>query len=295
MQRDQAIRGILAEINLEVAALPAPHVRALIPGLVHAERELADDLAELVGRMGVTSYNAQSLRRALLQVRGALNAIDKLRPEMLNELVKAGQQAGQLVTKHLERELAKFSTLFEGTITPVPLVPASKIANSMLLDRFAASTKRWSKVARNHIRHELTVGMLRNETAAQMAARLTGKGAKFARALAEQSEKKQAEALASGMMRMTKFDANRIVRTEVVNAYNEHARDQIEQLHADERDIKMRWCAEIDGRTCIMCHELDGTVADAHGEFPGGFRQPPAHPQCRCCVTAWREDWPEPQ
>lgn len=287
-----SVKGLLAEINTEVAQLPDASLRAMIPALVQAERELSSDLAGLVGGLG-DGYNAQRLRRALVQVRGSMNAINSVRQEMLQELVKAGARAGQLSTTHLAKELAKFSIHFDATITPVPLVPASKLARGLLLDRFTASTNRWSHGARMHIRRELTVGMLRGETVGEMVARLTGTSKRKAMFLNAQGVTAQADALSAAMMKRVKYDATRIVRTEVINAYNEHAHDQIKRLHDEDDDrIQMRWCAEVDGRVCIVCYSLDGKVADVRGEFLGGFARCPAHPQCRCCITAWRADWP---
>jgi len=289
--RAGTVRGLLEQINLEVAALPDPYVRSLIPAMVQAERELSTDLAGLVGRMG--EYNAQMLRRALLQARGGLNAIERVRPEMLSEMVKAGHAAGQLATRHLSRELAKFSMHYDKTLTPVPLVPASKLSQRLLLDRFATRTSKWSQVARDRIRRELTVGMIRGETIAQTAARLQGRGKKYAEVLAEKGAQEQGDALASGLWRMTKYEAKRIVHTETIHAYNEHAHDQLKQLRDDDPRIRQQWCAVIDGRTCKDCLRLDGEVVDIGEPFPGCLRdEPPLHPFCRCCRVAWRADWP---
>jgi SPP1 gp7 family putative phage head morphogenesis protein len=172
-------------------------------------------------------------------------------------------------------------------------VPASKLATRFLMDRFEASVARWSKAARDRIRRELTVGLIRGETVAQMAARLQGRGKGFAQVLSEKGSKEQGESLASGLWRPTRYEATRIVRTEVLHAYNEHAHDQLKQLRDDDPRMRQQWCAVIDGRTCKDCFRMDGEVVDIGEPFPGCLRdEPPLHPFCRCCRVAWRADWP---
>jgi hypothetical protein len=69
----------------------------------------------------------------------------------------------------------------------------------------------------------------------------------------------------------------------------------------------MRWDASYDRRRCPICASLDGTlIPTKRGEkfmakwegakgknFSAKYQQPPAHPNCRCVLTPWREEWEE--
>jgi hypothetical protein len=63
------------------------------------------------------------------------------------------------------------------------------------------------------------------------------------------------------------------------------------------------WVAEPDA--CVICLAYSGHLADRDGHFPGGLSMdpasrsstkaaiegPPAHPNCRCRLVPWREEW----
>lgn len=285
-RRVAQVRGLVDHVAHDVAGLQAEPLRKLLPALAHAERELVKDLKDALGALGGEKrYKAQMLRRALVQVRGGLNAVERVRPEMLGALHAAGRRSGQMANKHIMEELAAFSTRFGGTLTPIPLLAASKVVDKSLLDRFASSTKRWSLKSRDDIRHQLAVGTLRGENVSEMTRRLTGRN------IPGLSPEEGAPIVGEELMRRYTSTAHRIVRTEVVNAYNEHAQDQIKQAHEYDSRIMKRWDSTIDGRTCPDCAELNGVSVEPSGEFPGGIDAPPLHPYCRCAVLVWREDW----
>jgi SPP1 gp7 family putative phage head morphogenesis protein len=275
----------LDQISAEVASLQAEPLRKLIPVLAEAERELATDLELVLASMKGGTYKAQMLRRALVQVRGSLNAIERVRPEMKAELTKAGRRAGQMANRHIMDELAAFSLRFGGTITPVPMLAASKALEKSLIHRFDSMSKRWSMQAKDEIRHQIALGLVRGEDIGQMTKRLTGKN------IPGLTVKEGADYISKEIMRRNTAKAHRIVRTEVVNAYNEHALDQIEEVHALDPRIMKRWDATIDMRTCAYCRRLHEVAVHPKEMFPGGVDAPPLHPHCRCAVIVWRDDW----
>lgn len=286
VKRIRSVRGLVDQVSAEVAGLQADPLRRLIPVLTQAERELAADLEAVLATMeGEYTYKAQMLRRALVQVRGSLNAIERIRPEMTGHLVAAGRKAGQMANRHIMEELASFSVRFGGTLSPIPLIATSKVLEKALIDRFEASTKRWSQLARDDIRHNIAVGLVRGENVAQMTKRLTGKN------IPGLTTKQGADLVSKELMRRVTAKAHRIVRTEVVNAYNEHALDQIDEVHALDPRIMKRWDSTNDMRTCPACRRLHGVAVDPGKEFPGGVMAPPLHPHCRCTTIVWRADW----
>lgn len=285
-------KALLHQVNEDVANLAEAPLRALLAPMVAAEQELTADLAGLVGRMGET-YSAQALRNSLLQVRSALNAVQRLRPELRDELVKAGRQGRLLSTHSLQLQVAKFAMHFDKTIKPVPLIPATKVAERLHLERFARAAGKYTAAVQADIRRQLTIGLLRGESVGQMAARLTGTGRKGAQRVQALPPQAQAKEVSHALWERYRYQARRLVRTEVLHAYNEVTTDQIAQLaREDGPGWGKKWVAELDGRTCLICRRLDGVVVGAEENFPGTLPgAPPDHPQCRCTVVAWHERW----
>jgi SPP1 gp7 family putative phage head morphogenesis protein len=71
-----------------------------------------------------------------------------------------------------------------------------------------------------------------------------------------------------------------VARTETMRAYNAGAIAGIRQAGTD----KVEWIDTEDERVCPICSERDGQV------YPADQVAIPAHPRCRCIVTAW---WPD--
>jgi SPP1 gp7 family putative phage head morphogenesis protein len=118
-----------------------------------------------------------------------------------------------------------------------------------------------------------------------MARRLVGKAATGL------SPAEAAPQVAGAFRRRMEARASRVVRTEVLHAYNQHSQDQIAELAAEDGRILKRWDATIDGRTCSECRALHGVAVRPNEDFPRGVYQPPLHPHCRCTTIVWREDW----
>jgi SPP1 gp7 family putative phage head morphogenesis protein len=285
-------KALLRQVNEDVANLAEAPLRALLGPMVAAEQELTADLAGLVGRMGET-YSAQALRNSLLQVRSSLNAVQRLRPELRDELVKAGRRGRLLSTASLQLQVAKFAIHFDKTIKPVPLIPATKIAERLHLERFARAAGKYTTAVQADIRRQLTIGMLRGESVGQMAARLTGTGRKGVARVMALPPQGQAKEVSHALWERYRYQARRLVRTEVLHAYNEVTQDQILELsREDGPGWGKKWVAELDSRVCPFCRALDGVVVPADASFPNTFPgAPPDHPQCRCTVVAWHERW----
>ena len=82
--------------------------------------------------------------------------------------------------------------------------------------------------------------------------------------------------------------AKLIARTETIASANAgqqlHWKDMQNKGYLDEEEIVREWIATPDDRMCEECAALDGTTAPLNGTFPGGVKQPPLHPDCRCAV-----------
>jgi hypothetical protein len=109
-----------------------------------------------------------------------------------------------------------------------------------------------------------------------------------------------ADSMARGFMSPLHGRAERIVRTEGINTYNALADSAIDDLEAEDAGWMKRWDASADRRTCPVCSGLDGAQVIPGGGFAAPpdeqgvvrtHRHPPAHPNCRCAVVAWRREW----
>jgi len=103
--------------------------------------------------------------------------------------------------------------------------------------------------------------------------------------------------------------AQAIARTSVIQAYAQGAKDHYQSLEDDGIIVRKEWVATVHmtgttstgskarrvasiGRTCSVCHTLDGKVSDLDGKFRTTadgktytYDTPPAHPNCRCAIV----------
>jgi hypothetical protein len=264
----------------------------MLPVLAEAERELARDLSQWLATIanGEQRFTAREYRNALIQMRGSLARMKRLAPELYRQLERSGEVAGSLAVAHLVREVADFSLLFDGVIRHLPLEVTAIMAEGkhLLLPQFAASARRYGTDAIADIKRQLAVGVVRGETFGQLThrlMRLTPRGA-------QTPDTPEAQLLAEGLFKGARYRAERIVRTEVIHAYDVHTEIGLREAVALDPEITQRWDATRDGRTCGLCRDLDGLVVAVGALFAGDYSGPPAHPCCRCCRTAWRADWP---
>jgi len=292
--REKEVKGLLLQINEEVDKLPEATLRQLAPALRTAREELERDLSRWLAKLdGKERFTAQQMRVALIQVQRATKAIEKVSKELKAALVRSVPTARKFAEAHLRREAAFFSVRFGESLSSLPLLEAGKIVDKTLLDRFEASRRRWSTRARAEIRKKLAISLLKKETVEQMQRRLVGRSAKYLSPLATQEQK--AKVVSRVLWSRAEADARRIVRTEVVNAYNATKLDMLDGLNAEDPGWGKRWDAALDGRTCKFCKALDHIVVKVGESFPdkggGSVDAPPLHPNCRCAVVAWHLEW----
>lgn len=298
-QRREDVRGLLLRINEEVAALPNATLRAIVPVLRDAERELVKDLARWLSTAdGEARFTAQQFRNALVQVRGAMEKVGKMEPELIAQLKAGGETAGRTALGHLQKELAYFALHFGSSISPIPLLTSAIVVKGekAMIPRFRTSAARYVSNIQKDIRHQLAVGLVRKENFRELTHRLVRlggpRGIVALRGIAGEPGA-LVENIAEGLFRRYRHWGERIVRTECIAAYGEVAQlGQEECVRIDPKSMK-RWIAAIDGRVCIICRELDGVTVDVDASFPAMDKQPPAHPRCRCCSVVWRSDWTE--
>lgn len=299
------VRRAAAQAAAQLAALDDQALRAVLPALVDARAELRHGLLEWLKNApdGNERFTAQRMRVALANLEGARTVIrERLGIDMYDAIEGFGAEAGRLSIQNLEFEVARFSAVFGQSVRPTQLQTAAILAkgDKLLIPRYRTSAARYAGNVLQDIRHQFAVGVARGETFEQLTNRLRRLGGPRGRvALRGKIGDPGAivEDISEGLFRRYRHWSERLVRTEMINAYSvQHIRG-IEALNADldddEEPYLKRLDATLDARTCPICRRLDGATAPVNGTFPGGYYQSPIHPMCRCAVTAWHPSWGE--
>lgn len=87
-----------------------------------------------------------------------------------------------------------------------------------------------------------------------------------------------------------RYRSTMIARTEVLAASN---RATIFGYKQSGVVVGKRWVATHDERTCDECIDLDEEYVKLDADFPGGYMEPPIHPNCRCTTTPILDTDPE--
>lgn len=85
-----------------------------------------------------------------------------------------------------------------------------------------------------------------------------------------------------------------IERTGVMMAFNAAADHAYRQATEELPDLRVEWVTVQDKRVDPICVGLSGAFKRPGGTFSGGYSAPPAHPRCRCRLTASLPDWGGP-
>lgn len=270
-------------------------LRAVIPALRQARDELQSDLTDWLANTpdGAQRFTARERARALRALEGAMGRVRELEPAIAGGLEAGRAAVGPLAVENLGKEITRLGSIF-GEALHVPQIDTAAViarGDRMLWKRHERSARRYAGAVGEDIQGLLAVGLAKHETFEQLVTRLRrisgGRGLGMAG--------DPAGDIADGLFTRYKHWADRLVRTEMMHAYNvQHgeAIAAVNEARPDDEDPYLRkWDASADRVTCPLCKELDGTVATLEGTFAHGIKGPPAHPHCRCVVLAWLARW----
>ncbi len=301
-----AVDRIVRQVAQDVATLEDATILRLLPALRDARDEVAKGLASwLAKKDGAAKFTPQQYRAALVSLDAAFDKIAELKPAMYEALNYARGESAALSSSHVAEELAKFGQIFGESIRPTQIRTAAILSrtNALIIPRIRTSSRRYAGAVREDIRHALSVGLARGETYHQLTNRLVSlggpKGLVALRGVAGEPGA-HVEDIAEGLFTRYRHWADRVVRTEVGEAYNLDKAETInlvnEDLDDDEEPFLYRWDSAADSRRCPICADLDSRVAIPGQPFivdgvAAGRLYPPAHPNCRCALVPWHVSW----
>ena len=300
-ERRRAIERMAQTIAHDVATLENSTIDALLPALLEARDELRRGLAEwLAKKDGEDRFTAQELRRGLVSIEAALKTIAGMRPELEATIGASTDAAAGLAAGHLQEELARFGAKFGETFRPTQISTAAIIAKTKheIIPKIRTSSKRYVGAVHEDMRRQLQIGLAKGETFTELTNRLRRlggpRGLVALRGVVGEPGA-QVEDIAEGLFNRYRHWAERVVRTEVINAYNVEHVAGIELINEDleegDEPLYLRWDSSPDRRRCEFCRELDGRITKPGKPFRPGILQPPAHPNCRCVAVAWHPSW----
>jgi hypothetical protein len=277
------LADVLALQDLDLAKLSATEARAAL-GLY---RETRGELRDRLDSLPAGRFTAQHYRNALVQVQ---HSIFNLEQSLQVQLKASADKTAHLSQQHLIRQATAFGRKFKGTITPTPLTLAAAMdeGRTLLLPQFESSVKRYGQKLIGDIQHRLAVSMAAHESTDEMRRRI----------FADYLEPLGSVKVGGRKVPVTAYWAERLVRTEVGQAYNAmHVAQLSQQAYADPKLMKC-WSATLEENTCGVCRRMHGITIPVREPFklPGGKRlmHPLAHPNCACTTTAWMASWGDP-
>jgi SPP1 gp7 family putative phage head morphogenesis protein len=310
--------SLLDRVTLDVAVLPEASVRALAPVLEQARREVEQDLARWLAREDDpgAQFTAQRYRQVLLELRrseGELHTrlrhatrepraprlppwVESLSEAVAGSLTTGAETAADLAGEHVRAEYAAMAQHFGGDVGHMQLRAAEVLARNerTMVPLYMTSAQRYAYGVWDDLRNQLAIGLSRSETIYEMTSRLVQRGGPRGAVAAPGkmgNPVDMAAQIADGIFGGARYRAERLVRTEVINAYSESFLDEAKELAKDDPDLMLRWDSRRSPRTCSICIDLDGVTIPMDGIFPGGYKAPPAHCNCRCSITMHKKGW----
>lgn len=244
----------------------------IMTALEAAERELLTGLRLARPLSSFAKMRVATVRRDLKRGFEMIDRLDGVTAGAIKDQLPA---LGRRSITELANQAQWLNELFDRVADPVHLNVAGILSRGTkrTIPRVKTAAGRYSKNLDKIIRRELTIASLKSETFHEAAQRL--------------------EKRIPLRIQQAKNSAERIVRTEMMTAYNTYHTESASELNRTDPGWVMRWDASADSRRCQLCAELDGAIADvtAGKEFRGGIASPPRHANCRCVLAPWRREW----
>lgn len=287
---------------LDAGLIPRQFLTDLQPVLQQAKRELQRELSDFIrdAPNGANRWTATNKRNAMAMIDRFLKRVDgfdQVQDVVVELLSDQAIEEGALAATHAEAQLARLMAIFDGAAHPIALREAAVVARGtkFLIPQYPTSAARYAGAMADDIRRVIALGFAKNETFAETTKRLVGmggpRGAVAVRGVAG-DQLAIVEHIPEGLFRRYGFWAERLVRTEAMQAYNAVHLESLTEFHKDDDELVTMWDASNDSRVCRFCQRFDEQIVAIGSEFTGiGVTHPPAHPNCRCVLVPWKRRW----
>jgi hypothetical protein len=232
-------------------------------------RDLQDRVRGRLANIGPSdsALNVFAMRRALAETEQAISTMGYT---LVGGWTKEAQKAAELAAEHAGAELDAASRAFAGTPLRVSVDAARIVADPdqpLLAEQFAGSVQKYGTDLLQGVRRELFIGLRGGQTLGQAAKNIAGESGVFGR--------------------VGQTSGERIIRTEVNNAYN--ASNQTAQREiAKTVPVRKMWL-HVGSYPCPVCMPLHGTTRPVDGTWTAKVGKktvtvahPPLHPNCVC-------------
>lgn len=275
---------------MDVMQSSVPQMRRMLAVLRDVRGEMSSVMTDLM-RSPEDKYTAHRHRATLVQLDEAIRLVETRLPgATLDDLQRESRRAATTGLRRMRDMVEAGQSRVDGAISNLRLPTARILADGQqtMMSRHEAASYRYAGAVGRRIRHDLAIGVVRGESVSEMAERLLRGDYKRG------SRRAVGEAIAERQFFRNKSDAERLVRTELVNAYSSTQIDALKELDEDDPGYLKMWDAHADMRVCKECYALHGQIAPLNRPFKGGVWHPPLHPRDRCAVVPWHRDWGRP-
>ena len=201
-----------------------------------------------------------------------------LQGDLQTVLIDGTRIVGNTAISQAAEEIARLQLRYERILQPIDFDRAAILSRSenLLLMQYQVSLETYGVAMIDEMRKILVDGLLSGEFTSRVSRQI---------------------AMLGGIFDRQAFRAERIVRTELNNAYNTHHLESYRQAQEEIfPDMKKKWLAMIDDRTGDDSIRLTGQVRALDERFidPGtgrSFLHPPERPNSRCRIIPWRDAW----
>lgn len=269
---------------------------AIAIGLVISYRQALSDFADAVARWlfsqpDDTIYTTASHARLLREIAPSLQTVRGLGPQIDAALTTARHQARDRAGENLARQLG-----IMGVDGVDPDLDDEHVTAPVRTDR---AGDRWAMGVTGAMTLAVAAYLVRPTTIADMRAGLAGREP----SARQDGLSSQIQAQVGRPWMDTAL--LRYARDEVQTQYHDRFADLTGEIARAVPGVQKRWDSQLDRSVCPVCNDLDGKIVAEGESFSGalgvsGFDldtdldSPPAHKNCRCNLTIWHEDWPEP-
>ncbi len=269
-------KGFIQALNrhsAEAAKLEGAQAQEFLRLLKELERELGGRLLTVGGdQLDYSKY---------LQIDGETKAaIATLERKLNGQYGAASAEAADLAIEHISDELDRLSLAFDNRALDVSLDASMGLADPgqlLLANHFETSVRRYGLDVLNQVRRRVLIGIRTGDAPSDVARSIVGpRGA---------------------LQGVPASAGQRLIRTEVSNAYGSAVHSGIKQASKAVPALKKVWL-HVGSYRCETCGPLNGTERPLDGTWTirSGRKaikvsHPPGHPNCTCRVSAMKPGW----